>query len=157
MNWKKKAFNELSTNELYAILKARVDVFVIEQTCPYPEIDNFDQRAVHLFLEEGNEVVAYSRLFPSGVKYEDASLGRVLVAKSHRGNGLAKDLLKEALIVLREEWGEQSIKIQAQEYLIHFYGSFGFQPISEVYLEDGIPHVDMVLRNDSIPSHKHSK
>jgi ElaA protein len=148
IRWKKKKFNELSTNELYSILKARVDVFVIEQACPYPEIDNFDQRALHLFLEEENEVVAYSRLFPSQVKYEEASLGRVLVAKSHRGTGLAKDLLKEALVTLQEEWNEHSIKIQAQEYLIHFYGSFGFQPISEVYLEDGIPHVDMILINN---------
>lgn len=144
MNWVYKSYDELSKNELHDIMKTRIDVFVVEQVCPYPEIDGYDSQATHLWLEdEADHLVAYCRIFPSGVKYEEASIGRILVVKGRRGQGFAKELLQKALKVLEDE---KAIKIQAQEYLLDFYKSFGFIGITESYLDDGIPHVDMVLQ-----------
>ncbi|MDL4841069.1 GNAT family N-acetyltransferase [Aquibacillus rhizosphaerae] len=145
MQWQLKTFKELTTEELYKILKARVDVFVVEQNCPYPEIDNFDQASSHLFLEEDNQIIAYARLIPEKVMYDQASIGRVLVDKNQRGQGYAQLLMEKSLQIIVQQWGVREIKLHGQEYLRHFYGSFGFKEITEVYLEDNIPHVDMVL------------
>lgn len=144
MSWKLKAFHDLSVTELYRIMKARIDVFVVEQECPYHEADNRDLESYHLFLEEENEIAAYCRLIPKGVVYKEASIGRVLVAKGKRGKGHAVQLFDKAIEVMDEDWKEPAIKIQAQAYLREFYGSYGFKEISKVYLEDNIPHVDMV-------------
>jgi ElaA protein len=144
MTWKLRAFHELSTTELYQIMKARIDVFVVEQECPYHEADNRDLKAYHLFFLDEGEIEAYCRLFPKGVVYEEASIGRVLVRKDKRGKGIASQLLAKALDVLDETWKEPAVKIQAQAYLREFYGAFGFKAISEVYLEDNIPHIDML-------------
>ncbi|WP_053217446.1 GNAT family N-acetyltransferase [Virgibacillus senegalensis] len=145
MDWISKSFEELDTEELYTIIRTRIDVFVVEQHCPYPELDGHDYQAVHLFCKDGESIVAYARLLPKGTVYEYASIGRVLVHKSYRGSGYAKQLLQKAISHITEEWQETTIKIQGQEYLRHFYASFGFKEISEVYLDDGIPHVDMLL------------
>ncbi|WP_010301160.1 GNAT family N-acetyltransferase [Kurthia senegalensis] len=144
MTWYVKTFDELTTIELYTLLKERTDVFVVEQNCPYPEIDGKDIQSYHLYKMDGDEIVAYARLLPKGVSYEEASIGRVLVKKTHRGQGLAQELLTRSLAYLEQHVGETTIKIQAQDYLRDFYGSFGFQAISETYLEDNIPHVDML-------------
>lgn len=144
MSWQLKHFTELTNDELYRILQARVAVFVIEQTCFYPEIDGSDAAAWHLFKEIDGQIAAYLRLFPRGVKYEQASLGRVLVAKEFRGQGLAQALLQRGMDFLRGELGERAVKIQAQAHLDKFYGQFGFTAISAVYPEDGIPHQDML-------------
>lgn len=148
MGWKLKTFDELTTEELYIILKERVDIFVVEQNCAYPEIDGCDRDCYHLFLEEEGELLAYLRIVPAGIKYEEASLGRVIVKQKHRGRGYAKELIGRALRFAHEELGARSVKIQAQHYLRDFYGAFGFQPLTEVYLEDGIPHLDMLLEYD---------
>jgi ElaA protein len=145
MSWKLKSFNELSTNELYAILQERTLVFVVEQECPYLEVDGKDLQSYHLYHEENGEVTAYARLLPPGVSYKEASIGRVFVKREHRGKGLAGELLKRGLDFIHNELGEMTVKIQAQEYLKEFYGSFGFQAITDTYLDDGIPHIDMVL------------
>ncbi|MCA1054054.1 GNAT family N-acetyltransferase [Rossellomorea aquimaris] len=150
MTWNLKRFDELSTIELYSILKERTDVFVVEQECPYPEIDGKDLKSYHLYKEENGEVVAYSRLLPPGVSYEEASIGRILVKRSHRGKGIATELLRRSLAFIHDEMGESTVKIQAQEYLRDFYGSFGFQAVTETYLDDGIPHIDMVLEKSSV-------
>lgn len=147
MHWKLKSFQELSVSELYRIMQARFDVFVVEQECPYHEADNHDLKAYHLFLEEDDEISAYCRLIPREVVYAEASIGRVLVKKDKRGKGHASRLLSKAIQVLDEDWKEPAIKIQAQAYLREFYQSFGFKEISEVYLEDNIPHVDMIRNN----------
>ncbi|MFB5678388.1 GNAT family N-acetyltransferase [Paenibacillus terreus] len=149
MEWKLKTFHELTGHEVYRILQARVNVFMLEQNCLYPEIDGKDQTSRHLFLEADGEIAAYCRLVPRGVSYDDASIGRVLVKEAYRGKGLAQELMKRAIAFLKDEWGETTVKIQAQNYLHGFYGSFGFQAVSDVYLEDNIPHVDMVLRMES--------
>ncbi|WP_282137325.1 GNAT family N-acetyltransferase [Rossellomorea aquimaris] len=146
MNWKLKSFNELSTHELYGILLVRTQVFVVEQECPYLEVDGKDLHAYHLYKEENGEVVTYSRLFPAGVSYKEASIGRVLVKEDYRGKGLASELVKRGLDFIHDELGERTVKIQAQEYLREFYGSFGFRAITETYLDDGIPHIDMILQ-----------
>lgn len=145
MKWSAKAFSELTTVELYDIFRLRVDVFVVEQECPYPEIDGFDMTATHLYCKENGQYLAYARLIPAGEKYEEASIGRVLVPESVRGNGAGRELVAKSIEYITEEWGEERIKIQAQSYLKDFYGSFGFKPISGEYDEDGIPHFDMLF------------
>ena len=147
MNWSKKEFNDLSVNELYAILKARVDVFIVEQACPFPEIDNYDQQSLHICLKNKDEILAYVRLLPKNSKYKEASIGRVLVVKEHRGKGYAETIMKEAINHIFNEWKDEAILIQAQHYLVKFYSSLGFKQITEIYLEDDIPHVDMILTN----------
>ncbi|WP_274653390.1 GNAT family N-acetyltransferase [Paenibacillus humicola] len=146
MGWKLLAFEELTNLELYHILKARTDVFVVEQNCPYFEVDGKDPYCLHLFHELDGEIAAYLRIVPAGVSYPEPSLGRVLVNKEYRGKGMAKELLTQALAFIREEWQVTAVKIQAQAYLREFYGSFGFRPVSEVYMEDNIPHLDMLLQ-----------
>lgn len=125
-------------------MKARVDVFVVEQECAYEEIDNYDQAAMHLFLTINNYVAAYVRILPSKTKYDEVSIGRVLVTKAYRGKGHAKLVMEKAIQFVMDEWQEKTIKIQAQEYLHKFYSNLGFVQISDVYLDDNIPHVDMI-------------
>lgn len=146
MEWKIKTFNELTTNELYTILQERVDVFVVEQKCAYRELDDFDLASYHLYACNGTEIAAYARILPAGTAHKELSIGRVLVKKTYRGRGLATELMAKALDFIREELKENTVKLQAQEYLLPFYGSFGFKKISEVYLDDGIPHADMILK-----------
>lgn len=148
MNWQIKEFKGLSNDELYNIMKARVDVFVVEQECAYEEIDNYDQAAMHLFLKVDNNIAAYVRILPSKTKYEEVSIGRVLVTKEQRGNGYAKLIMKKALQFVNDEWEEKVIKIQAQQYLHKFYSELGFAQISDIYLDDNIPHIDMIWRNN---------
>ncbi|GGA46158.1 GNAT family N-acetyltransferase [Paenibacillus physcomitrellae] len=146
MEWTLKSFEQLTGAEVYRILQLRVNVFMLEQNCLYPEVDDKDQASHHLFLEADGKLAAYCRLLPRGISYPQASIGRVLVNPPYRGRGLAQELMTQALAFLTGEWGESEVKIQAQHYLEKFYGSFGFRPVSDVYPEDGIPHVDMVLR-----------
>lgn len=146
MNFKLKTFNQLTNQELYAILQERSNVFVVEQNCPYPEVDGKDAQSYHLYIEENGEIVAYLRILPPGVSYAELSIGRVLVKKEYRGQRLAHELMVRALQFISDELNETTVKIQAQDYLRNFYGSFGFEAISEVYLEDSIPHVDMLLQ-----------
>ncbi|MBM7554318.1 GNAT family N-acetyltransferase [Thalassobacillus pellis] len=149
MVWKQKHFHELDRKELYKILQIRVNIFVVEQNCPYPELDGYDEDAIHLWMEEGDDIAAYCRLVPGGTKYELPSIGRVLVHKEYRGNGYARTLMEKALAVLEEQWKEKGIFLQGQEHLRGFYQSCGFQPVSDVYLDDGIPHVDMIKKSDT--------
>ncbi|WP_202077638.1 GNAT family N-acetyltransferase [Caldalkalibacillus salinus] len=156
MSWKLKTFSELSKQELYDIITARINVFVVEQDCPYPELDGKDQDSYHLFyIEEKGAIAAYSRILPPGVAYDEASIGRVIVNKKYRGKGLAKDMLRQALDMIHYKLDAKRVKIQAQQYLQHFYASFGFKSVSDMYLEDGIPHVDMLLTLDDEISADH--
>lgn len=143
IKWTCHTFEQLSKEDLYLILMERVNVFVVEQTCPYPEIDHRDQEALHLIAKENGTIVAYCRIFQNGIMYEEASIGRILVTQAGRKKGYGKLLLIKALEKL-SELGETSVKIQAQAYLKSFYESFGFKAVSDVYDEDGIPHLDMV-------------
>ena len=136
-----KTFDELTTKEFYMLVKERIAVFVVEQNCPYQEVDEIDPEALHTFLtdEQGN-VAAYTRIY----KEEDAvHFGRVLVAKEHRQSGLGKQIVQRTLEVIEQKYPNTPIIIGAQDYLRSFYESFGFNAISDVYLEDDIPHIDM--------------
>ena len=146
MNWKIKKFEELTTNELYMILKVRNEVFILEQTCPFLDCDDKDRSSYHMFLENNNEIIAYCRLLPKGVAYKESSIGRVLVSKNYRGQNLAKELMEKGINFIIKNLNENEIKIQAQAYLFKFYSSFGFIPISDEYIEDDIPHIDMIYK-----------
>ena len=145
LTWKLYRFEELTAGELYEMLKLRVDVFVVEQNCPYPELDNLDQQSVHLVYRENGKILAYSRLVPGEIKYGVPSIGRVIVSPDARGRGLAKELIRRSIDFIFTEWRPEEIRLQGQLYLKEFYQSFGFDPISDVYDEDGIPHLDMKL------------
>lgn len=144
MVWKIKSFDQLSTDELYKILQTRVDVFVVEQNCPYPELDGYDQSALHLWAETDDEVLAYCRIFPPGIKYDEASIGRVLTKKNFRGLNLGKNLVKFALNTIEARYKITSVRISAQDYLLKFYSDFGFLDSGKKYLEDDIPHTEML-------------
>ncbi|MGX4598111.1 GNAT family N-acetyltransferase [Faecalimicrobium sp. JNUCC 81] len=146
MNWIIKTFKELTTDELYKILQLRNEVFIVEQECPYQDIDGKDNESYHIFLKKDNEVIAYSRILKKGISYEQASIGRVIVKKDYRGGSIAKDMLLKSISFIENSLHEKEIKIQAQAYLDKFYSSLGFEKISDVYLEDNIPHMDMLYK-----------
>ncbi len=138
----RKRFSDLSAIELYKILKLRVDVFVVEQKCPYPELDNLDQDAIHVWIEEDGEIASYLRVLDKGVESEYTAIGRVISAKRHQGYG--QRILKEGLRAAKEEFNAENVYLEAQEYAIGFYEKCGFHVISEVFIMDGIPHVKML-------------
>lgn len=144
--WKVKKFDELTVPELYQIIKARVDIFVVEQDCPYPDLDGYDQKALHLWVEEEGVVLAYCRIFPKGIKYNETSLGRVLTTEQGRGKGLGKNLISYAVQIIENRLKTSEIRISAQDYLLHFYESFGFVDTGKKYLEDNIPHTEMLRK-----------
>jgi len=146
MKWKIKTFDELTTMELYQIMQIRVDVFVVEQTCVYRELDGLDRDSYHVYATNDSGIAAYARILPPGLSYKELSIGRVLVSKDHRRSGLGSELIERTLTFIFEELNERVIKIQAQEYLLSFYRSFGFEKVSDVYLDEGIPHIDMILK-----------
>ncbi|TLU75536.1 GNAT family N-acetyltransferase [Mannheimia varigena] len=141
MLWQAKTFEQLTTAELFEIYQARTAVFVVEQNCPYQEVDDKDLQAVHFFAKNAKNLTAYCRLIPAE---DGVHIGRVLVVKEQRGEGLARELVQKAMDYCREHFPSQPIHAQAQSYLQGFYESFGFKAVSDVYLEDGIPHLDMV-------------
>lgn len=143
--WKIKSFSELSTEELYKILAIRQKVFVVEQECYYLDADNYDQKAVHLWAEQNGEILAYLRVFPENIKYKEASIGRVLTALSVRNKNLGKTLVSFSLQIILNQFKTKSVRISAQDYLIKFYGNFGFIDTGKKYLEDDIPHTEMLL------------
>lgn len=135
--WSLKLFDELTARELYRIIELRERVFVVEQNCVYLDADGHDVACRHLY---NAGITAYARLVPAGVKFEEASIGRVVVAPEARGGGLARELMTRAIA---ETTG--SIRIGAQAYLEAFYGSLGFKRASDNFVEDGIPHLEMLL------------
>lgn len=145
MIWKWKKFSELSLEELYNIIQVREEVFIVEQKLSYVDCDDYDQKAWHLMGYKGGKLVAYMRAFPPGAKYPESAFGRVLTTTSGRGQGAGKELTATGLKKIFETFGDHPVKISAQSYLEKFYTDFGFQRISEDYLEEGIPHVSMLL------------
>ena len=136
-------FNELTTEELYAILKLRVSVFVVEQNCPYMELDDRDQEALHVWLEDDDGIEAYLRILDRGVENEHVAIGRVIAVK--RRSGLGSRILSEGIRAAREVFGADCIYLEAQTYAIGLYEKQGFRQISDEFLLDGIPHVKMIL------------
>lgn len=146
MNWKIKKFNELNVEEIYKILGLRNEVFIVEQECAYMDCDNKDFNSYHLFAEENGEIVAYLRILEKGISYDEISIGRVVVKKDYRGRGISREMMLKAIEFVENNLNEDIIKIQAQSYLLNFYGSLGFKGISSEYLEDNIPHIDMIYK-----------
>ena len=152
MNTVIKKFSELSTEEIYNILKLRSEVFVVEQNCVYQDIDEKDKKATHLFLEKNNDIIAYTRIFKKGDYYEEnPSIGRVVVSKKDRGKNLGKEIMLNSIEFIKKELEGRKIELSAQKYLDKFYKDLDFYSEGEDYLEDGIPHQRMfynLIRND---------
>ncbi len=143
-HWILKPFKELTTQELYAILELRVNVFIIEQNCPYHELDWQDQHALHLWQEQNGKVSMYSRIFLDNDSGE-GKIGRVIVQKDFRGEGRGKILMEKAIDILKSRKAK-SILLAAQADLKKFYGELGFKQVSDLYMWDDIPHIDMELK-----------
>lgn len=142
-NWKLRNFDDLTNRELYRILKLRTEVFVLEQECLYPELDDKDYVCLHLWAEKEGKIVAYTRLVPAGISYPQLSIGRVIVAKEERGTGLSQLLMQRATTAIVEAFGSNDIQIGAQLHLKSFYEKLGFVQNSEPYPDYGILHIDM--------------
>lgn len=138
-----KHFSELSAAELYDIYKLRVSVFVVEQRCPYQEVDDADKTAYHLWLKDENGIQAYARILPQGVTFPEVSIGRVIAVK--RRCGLGSQIVAAAIDAARDKLNAEKITIEAQTYARALYESAGFQQTSEEFLDDGIPHIQMQL------------
>jgi ElaA protein len=143
--WSVKEFDELKIAELYEILHLRCEVFVVEQNCVFQDVDFKDQKAYHVMGRVDGKLAAYTRLLPAGVSYPEISIGRVVTAPFARNSGIGKKLMQESIDTLYRIYGRQTIKIGAQFYLKKFYESFGFQQSGEIYPEDGIDHIEMLL------------
>ena len=148
IQWILKKFDELSPYELYALLQLRNEVFVVEQNCIFQDADEKDQLSFHLLGYCNNKLIAYTRIVPPGITYEQASIGRVVTSPSVRGNGMGRQLMQQSIAALYNLFGRQTIKIGAQFYLKKFYESLGFQQASNIYFEDGIEHIYMLKKTD---------
>ena len=142
-NWKK--FDQLSNEDLYAVASLRQKVFVVEQNCPYLDLDYSDQEAMHLLGFKDNSLVVYLRAFPPDIKYKGSSLGRIVVDESERNNGHGELITKMGIDYLQKNFPESEIVISAQHRLMEFYQALGFIPRGSVYLEDDIDHIQMYL------------
>ncbi|MBW9055792.1 GNAT family N-acetyltransferase [Rhizobium mesosinicum] len=147
-----KGLDELPARELYDLLRMRVDVFVVEQNCPYPELDGKDIDALHLRLLDGGELIASTRLLKPQSAHDPVKIGRVVVSPAHRGKRLGDALMKESIAACEKLFPANPIALSAQAHLRRFYESFGFVETSEEYLEDGIPHLDMVRQPAAQPA-----
>lgn len=143
--WKLYDFEELKPGLLYEIMALRAEVFVVEQNCPYKDPDGIDISAFHLCGFKEHNLIAYARIIPPGITYQESSIGRVLSKFSYRGTGVGKELMVEAIKTCFSKFPHTDIKIGAQLYLQKFYENLGFQKVGDIYLEDNIPHLTMQL------------
>ena len=146
MIWTLKPFDDLTPKELYNILQLRNEVFIVEQNCPYQDLDNKDLYAYHLMGMKENKLIAYSRLLAPGISYSESSIGRVVSSPAVRKTGIGKKLMTESIIQIQNLFQTDTIRIGAQLYLKKFYESFGFVQQGEVYPEDNIPHIIMLRK-----------
>jgi ElaA protein len=146
LNWIIKKFDALSVHELYAILQLRNEVFVIEQNCIYPDMDDKDQLAEHLMCFESKKLIGYTRILSPGISYSDPSIGRVVTAQTVRKTGVGKELMARSIEACINLYGNTDITLSAQLYLKKFYELFGFKISGDGYLEDGIEHIKMIRK-----------
>ncbi len=147
LRWQTASFPELASRELYAALRLRQEVFVVEQDCVYLDLDNLDQQAVHMLCWRDEQLLAYQRCLPPGVSYPDSSLGRIVVSPQARGLQLGRDLVQRGIDHNLGQWPASNIRINAQAYLRGFYTGLGFAATGDEYDEDGIAHVQMLYVN----------
>ncbi|MGN6435258.1 MAG: GNAT family N-acetyltransferase [Agriterribacter sp.] len=145
LHWTLKPFETLTNTELYKILQLRIEVFIVEQQCAFQDADDKDQKASHLCAWNGDKLVACTRILAPGISYREASIGRVVTAASARGTGIGRELMERSIAAVYQLFGKTPIRIGAQFYLKKFYESFGFVQDSEIYLEDNIEHIKMIL------------
>jgi ElaA protein len=141
-----KTFDQLTTQELYDILQLRNEIFVVEQDCVYQDVDGKDQKALHVLGFKNKTLVAYTRLFKPGDYFKQANIGRVAVSKNERNHKYGYDIMNVSIKTVKDVFNETIIIISAQTYLITFYNNLGFKEVGEEYLEDGIPHIAMVIK-----------
>ena len=140
-----KSFQELSLEEFHDIIALRIQIFIIEQNCPYQEVDGKDKLAHHLFFKnEIDEIIAVTRILPQGISYEEVAIGRVVVHEDYRGTGLGNQLMSDSMNFVRDKYGDVPVRLSAQKHLENYYGNHGFKSTGKEYLEDGIPHVEML-------------
>ena len=151
MEWHLRSYAELSADQVYDLLAARVEVFVVEQQCPYQDVDGRDRQALHCWAEDRRGVLAYGRITAPGVRFIEPSIGRVITTQAGRGQGLGRELMQRCIQACQQHWPDQAIRISAQQYLERFYASLGFVSVHGPYLEDDIPHMEM-LRHDGAAS-----
>lgn len=144
LSWKVLPFNALSRDQLYELMVLRQKVFVVEQDCPYLDADGKDQKSLHVLGYHDEELAAYARLVEPGVSYEEPSIGRIVSSSNFRGTGLGKELMQVAIEELQRHFGALPIRISGQLYLQKFYENLGFTVVGEQYLEDNIPHIEML-------------
>jgi ElaA protein len=145
ITWTTKAFKDLSVDEYFEILHLRIEIFVVEQDCPYQEVDEKDRQSFHLFgRTENGQVIAVTRILPKGISYKEMSIGRVALKAAYRGKGIADELMQESFKFIENSFGKQNIRISAQQYLLNYYSKHGFIQVGEMYLEDNIPHIEMI-------------
>jgi ElaA protein len=149
VEWTETTWKDWKASTMYAALRLRSDVFVVEQDCVYPDLDDKDTKSIHLVASEadaqpGKAALATARMVPPGLSYPEPSIGRVVTAHSERGSGLGRELMHRAIRICQRHWPRQAIRISAQQYLIQFYEDLGFARKGEGYLEDGIPHIEMI-------------
>lgn len=143
-----KKFDQLTLDELYNLLRLRNEVFIVEQKCSYQDLDYKDYKAHHLLLYKGEQLVAYSRIFPEKVSFNEASIGRIIVCKEYRSTGLGKILMEKSIESLFTLHGKQPIRIGAQYYAVPFYKKFGFETEGNIYFEEHIEHIEMVKKEN---------
>ncbi len=141
------SFEDLQTQTLYDLLQLRSEVFVVEQDCVYQDIDGKDQKAIHVLGYHSETLVAYTRVFPPGLYFKEASIGRVVVAEKYRAHQYGYEIMKASITAIKDHFKETTIKISAQTYLKRFYNTLEFFEVGEEYLEDGIPHIAMLRSN----------
>jgi len=148
MKFHVKKFEELSTLELYKILQLRNRVFVVEQNCVYLDTDDKDLVALHVFVKDGDKIIAYLRICKPGDYFDNACIGRVVTDPDYRRQKTGHRLMQKAIDIITREMKHDTIEISAQKYLLHFYNQLGFRETGEEYLEDGLPHMKMIYRKD---------
>jgi len=142
--WRFVPFDALAAGELYELLQLRAEVFVVEQACAFQDMDGSDKHAIHVLGTADGELVAYARCFPAGVKFSEASIGRVITRETVRGSGAGHELMRQSIACIGQHWGRHPIRIGAQARLEKFYLQHGFLIAGQPYIEDGIPHVEML-------------
>ena len=142
-----RSYNELTKRELFDIYFLRQEVFIVEQNCVYQDIDQKDHYSYHLIVYDKDILVAYLRIVHPGISFDEPSIGRVLTKFSYRRRGISKNIMQYAIQQVRDVYNHSNIRISAQEYLIPFYRSLNFTPVGEVYLEDDIPHIEMLHKD----------
>ena len=139
-----KDFQQLTKTELYDLLQLRSEVFVVEQDCVYQDIDGKDEKALHVIGYKNQKLVAYTRIFKPGDYFSEASIGRVMVKQNQRQHKYGYDIMKASIEAIKDHFNTSAIRISAQTYLKTFYNNLGFKEVGEEYLEDGIPHINMI-------------